>query len=132
MTHLGYNIARLRGFKRLTQKEIASKLKMRQQDYSKIENSEFVDDMLLDSIAQALEMPVELIKHLDSNSAISYNQKGGNTGSIFYQTNNDERIIEVYERLLKEKDALIQQKDAVIQQKDEVIALYKKQQKPSL
>jgi transcriptional regulator with XRE-family HTH domain len=121
MVHLGNNIARLRGFKRLTQKELASKLNMRQQDYSKIENSASIDENLLEMIASVMDIPVELIRHLDGNSAISYNQQGGNTGSIFYQADTSEKIIEMYEKLLKVKDELLRQKDETIE------ALKKKQ-----
>jgi len=101
MAHLGNNIARIRGFKRLTQKELASKLNMRQQDYSKIENSEEIDNEMLELISNALDIPIELIKQLDGNSAISLNQQGGNTGNIFYQVNPIEKIETLYERLLE-------------------------------
>jgi len=119
MAHLGNNIARLRGFKRLTQKELASKLNMRQQDYSKIENKEQIDDEMLNLIAKVLDFPVELIKSIDSNGHVeNVYQQDGNKGHVFhYEFNSVEKIVELYDKLLKEKD--------------EIIEMYKRQQKAS-
>ncbi len=109
MRHLGQNIARLRGFRKLAQKEMAAKLSMAQQTYSSIENKAEIDEDLLDRIAAVLDFPVQAIKELDSQSVLSVNQQGGNTGSVFYQYNPNEKIIELYERMLKEKDEIIAQ-----------------------
>lgn len=108
MSHLGQNIARLRGFRKIPQKEMASKLKMAQQTYSNLENKAEIDEELLDRIALVLDFPVQAIKELDSHSVLSVNQQGGNTGSVFYQYNPNEKIIELYERMLKEKDEVIE------------------------
>ncbi|MBS1532546.1 MAG: helix-turn-helix transcriptional regulator [Bacteroidetes bacterium] len=124
MNHIGNNIARLRNFRRMPQKEMASKLSMSQQAYSTIENKQDVDEELLERIAQILEFPVEAIRDLDAHSVLSINQQGGNAGSVFYQYNPNEKIQELYERLLKEKDD-------IIKSKDEVIEMYRKQQKAS-
>lgn len=124
MNHVGNNIARLRNFRRMPQKEMAAKLNMSQQAYSTIENKPDVDDDLLERIAQVLEFPVDAIRELDAHSVVSINQQGGNAGSIFYQYNPNEKIQELYERLLKEKDD-------IIKSKDEVIEMYRKQQKAS-
>jgi transcriptional regulator with XRE-family HTH domain len=119
MAHLGNNIAKLRGFRRIPQKEIASKLKLSQQEYSKIECKSEIDDNMLNLIAKTLDFPVELIQSLDSNGQVeNVYQQEGNKGHIFnYDFNSTEKMVELYERLLKEKD--------------EVIEMYKKQQKAS-
>ena len=122
MAHLGQNIARLRGFRQIPQKEMASKLKMAQQTYSNLENKAEIDEDLLERIAKALDFPVQAIKELDSHSALSVNQQGGNTGSIFYQYNPNEKMIELYERMIKERDE-------TIKKKDEIIEMLKKQKK---
>lgn len=122
MNHVGNNIARLRNFRRMPQKEMAAKLSMSQQAYSSIENKQEIDDDLLERIAQILEFPVDAIRDLDAHSVLSINQQGGNAGSVFYQYNPNEKIQELYERLLKEKDD-------IIKSKDEVIEMYRKQQK---
>lgn len=123
MVHLGNNVARLRNFRRIPQKDMAARLNMSQQSYSNVENKQEIDEDLLQKIAEVLEFPIEAIRELDSHSVLSINQQGGNAGNIFYQTSPD-RLQELYEKLLKEKDE-------IIKSKDEVIALYKKQQKAS-
>lgn len=130
MVHLGNNVARMRGFKRITQKQLADKLGMTQQEYSRLESKQQIDDDLLERIARALDYPVELIKQLDAASVVNNNQQGGNAGNIFYQYSH-EQIAEVYEKLLLEKDNVIKMKDEIIRQKDEVIEMYRKQQNAS-
>lgn len=115
MVHLGNNVARLRGFRQLPQKEVASRLNISQQDYSKIETKAEIDEDLLFRIATAIDFPVDLIKELENASIQTIHNSGEITSSIFYQNNPVEKLIEVYEQLLKEKDEVIKSKDAVIE-----------------
>lgn len=117
MSHLGNNVARLRGYRQMPQKEIAAKLNITQQDYSKIEKKEVIEDDLLERIAEALDFPVELIKQIDAApSAFSVNQQGGNTGVTFNQYSTEvDKIVELYERVIKEKDDTIELLRAMIQ-----------------
>lgn len=131
MVHLGNNVARLRGFRRLTQKQVADKANMTQQEYSRLESRQVIDDDLLERIAAAIEFPVDLIKQLDSASVVNNNQQGGNAGNIFYQNENADHVKELYDMLLQQKEEIIKMKDEVIRQKDEIIEMYKKQQKAS-
>jgi transcriptional regulator with XRE-family HTH domain len=125
MVHIGNNIARLRGFRRLPQKDIAAKLNLSQQDYSKIEAKAEIDEDLLERIATAIDFPIELIKELENSSIQTVHNSGSITDSIFYQQNNPmEKIIEVYEKLIKEKDE-------VIKNKEDLIVMYKQQRKAS-
>ena len=102
--HIGRNINRLRSFRGIKQQDMAKRLKMSQQNYSLIENSEKIDDDLLSLIAGILDFPEDAIKELDNNNSQSIFNSGSITDSIFYQNNPIEKIIELYERLLKEKD----------------------------
>jgi transcriptional regulator with XRE-family HTH domain len=135
MVHLGNNIAKLRGFRRLPQKDVAIQLDLSQQEYSKIENKAQIDDDLLERIAAIIDFPSEIIKELDSNVTVqSYNQQGGSSGSITTSTFNQynaDKIADLYEKLLKEKDEVIKSKEQVIENKDTVIEMYKQQQKAS-
>jgi len=108
MVHIGNNIARLRGFRRLTQKEVSSKLNLTQQDYSKLEAKPQIDDDLLERIAIAIDFPVALIKELENSSMQTIHNSGSITDSIFYQENPVETIITLYERIIKDKDELIE------------------------
>lgn len=112
--HIGRNINRLRNFRGIKQQDIAKRLKMSQQNYSHIENSEEVDEDLLKRIAEIVDFPVDTIKELDNSKHQSIFNSGSITESIFYQNNPVEKIIELYERLLKEKNELLKQKDIQI------------------
>jgi len=119
MAHIGQNIAKLRGMRRLTQKEMAAKTGIAQPEYSKIEQKAEIDENLLVLIADALDISPEAIKNFNEEAAINniscnFNDNAVNT---LYQFNPLDKIIELYE--------------AVIKEKDEVIEMYKKQQKAS-
>lgn len=124
MVHLGNNIARLRSFRRIPQKDMAGKLGLSQQEYSRIEKKEEVDDGILSQIAEILNFPVEAFKHIESSTTIqTVYQQNGNNGNGFHQNATD-KLEELYERLLSEKDIIIEM------QKD-IIEMYKNQQKAS-
>jgi len=110
MGHIGNNIAKLRGFRRIPQKDIASKLELSQQESSKIESASELDEDMLNLIAKVLDFPVELIKSIDTNGHVeNLYQQDGNKGHVFnYDFNSTEKLVELYERLLKEKDQLIE------------------------
>ena len=121
MAHLGHNIAKLRGIRRMTQKEMAGKIGLYQPDYSKVEQKEEIDEELLLLIANALEVTPEAIKNFNEEAAISIisnNTLNDNAAIIghnpVYNFNPIDKLIEIveenrklYERLLKEKDATI-------------------------
>ena len=116
MNNIGKNIARVRLFKMIGQKEMADYLNISQQEYSRIENKKIVDDKLLELIAQKLDCSVEIIKSLEQVDFISQtvNQNNGNNG-IGINNNSIDKICDIYERLLKEKDSTIKQQQDLIQ-----------------
>jgi transcriptional regulator with XRE-family HTH domain len=122
MAHLGNNIARIRSFRRVPQKDMAARLGITQQEYSRIEKKETVEEDILVKIAAELDFPVEAIKEMESSTTVqTVYQQNGNNGNGFYQ-NSNEKIVELYERLLLEKDT-------VINEQKEVIEIFKKQLK---
>lgn len=120
MVHIGNNIARLRSFRRIPQKDMANRLGIKQQDYSRLEKKALIDDETLLKIAEELNFPVEAIKEMEASTTIqTVYQQTGNNGNGFYVITN-EKVEEMYERLLAEKDE-------VIKMQKEVIEMYKKQ-----
>lgn len=108
MVHIGNNIAKLRNFRRKTQKEMAAMLEITQPEYSRIEGKEHINDELLEKIATLLDYPTELISNLDDSSAQNVYQNEGNNGNGFcYITNPVDKIVELYERLLESERARI-------------------------
>lgn len=124
--HIGQNIARIRGMRRITQKEMAAKLNLAQPEYSKIEKRAEIDDGLLTLVAAALDVTPEAIKNFNEGAAINnisctFNDNNFNT---IYHFNPVEKIIELYETIIK-------QKDDMLKLKDEVIEMHKKLQRAS-
>ncbi len=69
-THIGRKISRLRELRGWKQESLAAELGVSQQAISKMEQSEKIEDALLERISKALDIPVEGIKNFDENSII--------------------------------------------------------------
>lgn len=124
MVHVGNNIARLRSFRRIPQKDMANRLGIKQQDYSRLESKEIIDDEVLLKIAKELNFPVEAIKEMEASTTIqTVYQQTGNNGNGF-NVITSEKVEEMYERLLAEKDE-------VIKMQKEMIEMYKQHLKAS-
>ncbi len=108
--HIGQNITRIRSFQGIKQTDMARRLKISQQAYSKIEQSPEIEDEFLDKIAAELSCTPEVLKQLGESPFMqNFNQNCGNV--IGYQFNPIEKIVELYEALLKsekEKNVLLE------------------------
>ena len=118
--HIGQNIARIRGMKRQTQKEIAAKLELSQSEYSRIEQKEQVDDDLLHRIAAALEVTPEIIREFREEAIFTNNiyDQNSNINQVYFQFNSIEKIIELYD----EKVALLERLLQSEREKNELLA----------
>ncbi|AKD04301.1 helix-turn-helix transcriptional regulator [Pontibacter korlensis] len=105
--HLGDHVRRMRTALGVKQSALASELGMTQQNISRIEQEEEVDDMTLEKIGQALGVSTEAIRNFDEEAAITiisstlHDNAGSinNTCSITF--NPIEKIVELYDALLK-------------------------------
>jgi transcriptional regulator with XRE-family HTH domain len=124
---LGDKIKKIRDLKGLTQEDIASKLNISSQAYSKIERNETkIDDKRLEQIANALDVPAESIQKFDeSNFFISNLKECENSQSLGMMNTvnnyyyNTDQTIPVLENLIE------QQKQQLKQQSDEIEFLRK-------
>ncbi len=123
---LGEKIKKIRDLKGMTQEDIASKLNISSQAYSKIERNETkIDDKRLEQIANALDVPAESIQKFDeSNFFISNLKECENSQSLgmMNTVNNyyySDQSIPVLENLIE------QQKQQLKQQSDEIEFLRK-------
>lgn len=83
----------------MKQDDMAKQLKMTQQNYSLIENSEHISDVVLKKIAEVLNYDAEFIKEMpEAPYVYSNNQQGGNV--VNYNFNPVDKIIQLYEDLL--------------------------------
>lgn len=70
--HIGHKIGRIRELRGLKQEGLAYELKVSQQTVSKIEQSETVDEELLDQIAKILGVTPEGIRNFSEEAVFNY------------------------------------------------------------
>ncbi|HEY0895254.1 MAG TPA: helix-turn-helix transcriptional regulator [Sphingobacteriaceae bacterium] len=111
-THIGRKISRLRELRGWKQEALAAELGVSQQAVSKMEQSEKIEEDLLQRISEALKIPVEGIKNFDENSIIqsiqnNYDHATGTGINVNCTFNPLEKLMEaieenrkLYERLL--------------------------------
>jgi transcriptional regulator with XRE-family HTH domain len=122
-THHGRNVRRLREMLGIKQEALAFDLDMTQQNFSRVEQKEEIEDQLLEKIANALKVPAEAIRNMNDEATINYintfntsdtaisNVSSSNNG-YNYNFNPIEKLVELYERMLKteqEKVATLEQ-----------------------
>lgn len=107
--HVGRNLQRVRIYFGVKQDALASDLGISQQNISKIEQQEEIDDELLKKIADVLGVSPDIIKNFDEEKSvynINNNHFRDNTfeegcTTVAQQFNPLEKIVELYERLLQ-------------------------------
>lgn len=106
--HTGRNVQRVRMYFGVKQEALAADLGITQQEVSKIEQQEEIEEEVLSQIANVLGVSSEVIRDFDVERAIyninnSYNDATITEGStaVVLQINPIEKIVELYERLLK-------------------------------
>lgn len=105
--HVGRNVQRIRTYFGLKQDALAADLGISQQEVSKIEQQEEIDDEVLPQIAEILGVSAEVIRDFDIERAIytinqSYQDATISEGenACVLQINPLEKVVELYERLL--------------------------------
>ena len=116
--HVGRNLQRIRVYLGMKQEALASDLGVSQQEISKIEKQDEIEDGLLTKIAEVLGISTDVIKDFDVEKAICNinNYKDatispGATATVYaahtQQINPLEKVVELYERLLKSEQEKI-------------------------
>src|SRR5690554_3196428 len=109
-THIGQNVQKVRVYLGVKQDALADELGITQQEVSKIEKQEFIDERMLLNIADVLCISPEVIRNFDLERAIKnicnsdyeatvLGRKSENEDEL--QLKMVEKIFELYERLLK-------------------------------
>ena len=117
--HVGRNLQRIRVYLGMKQEALASYLGVSQQEISKIEKQDEIEDGLLTKIAEVLGISTDVIKDFDVEKAICNinNYKDatispGATATVYaahtQQINPIEKVVELYERLLKSEQEKIE------------------------
>ncbi|MGB3103939.1 helix-turn-helix domain-containing protein [Sphingobacterium siyangense] len=104
---IGRNIRFLRNLKGLKQETVALELGISQPEYSLIENSDNVDESIIEQVAKILDITPEVIKEFNENQAFysienrvdntTIHENGHGIHQIFSPV---DKVVELYERLL--------------------------------
>lgn len=113
----GYSTKRLREILGIKQEELAERLGLSQQAISKIEQSQILKDEQLESIAKALNIPVDAVKNFSEDAAVNFVANtfhDSTVGNTYHQCsfNPLDKVIELYERMLqieREKVSLLEE-----------------------
>lgn len=115
--YIGRNICRIREIKGMKQNTLAELLGISQQQVSLIENSEFVEEERLKSIAKILDVPVEAIKEysddkvmniISNNTFNSSDSSTLNAINLMPNFNPLDKLVEAYEENKKLYERLLQ------------------------
>ncbi len=106
-TKIGTKVQLIRKYFGIKQEALASELGISQQEYSKIEQQEDIEESTLSEIARALNVSPEIIKNFNVELAIA-NINYSHTGNSNPEFENTrvihvdpiDKIVELYERLL--------------------------------
>ncbi|RKR81821.1 DNA-binding XRE family transcriptional regulator [Mucilaginibacter gracilis] len=109
--HIGRKISRIRELRGMKQEALAQLMGVSQQAISKIEQSDEVEDLALEKIAQALGVTAEGIKNFNEEAVFNIigNNYHDNSSSVQYQCtfNPIDKLIEVYEENKKLYEQLL-------------------------
>ncbi len=122
ISHIGRKISRIRELRGIKQEALAHELGISQQAVSKIEQSEKIEDEVLEKISQALGVTSDAVKKFNEEAAINYfntfNDSTISDSSFnnFHCTFNPiDKIVELYsekvellERLLKSEQEKVE------------------------
>lgn len=116
--HIGRKISRIRELRGMKQDALAAELGISQQAISKIEQSENVDEEVLERVAKVLGVLPDGLKNFNEESIFqvinnSFSDSSSNNNNYLCTINPLDKIVELYERLLqseKEKVELLKAK----------------------
>jgi transcriptional regulator with XRE-family HTH domain len=116
--HIGRKICRIREIRGIKQETLAHELGITQQQVSRLEQSESIEEEVLEKIAKVLEVSPDGIKNFNDEALTNlFNNISNNTfhensiAFIYQQINPIEKIIELYERLLVSEREKVEMKN---------------------
>lgn len=102
---IGHKIARIRELKGMNQEALADKLGVTQQAISKMEQSDHIDDLMIERISKALGVTPTAVRNFNEEALFNNIQTNSDTAAnntiVNYQFNPIEKIVELYDALLK-------------------------------
>jgi len=110
--HIGRKISRLRELRGLKQEALAMELGISQQAVSKLEQSESIEDEVLERVAKVLGVTGEAIENFSEEAVISfigntYNDHAASYGQ-YYNFNAIDKIVALYDEKVALLERLLQ------------------------
>jgi transcriptional regulator with XRE-family HTH domain len=116
-THIGRKISKIRELRNIKQETLAAELGVSQQTVSRLEQAEFIEDDVLEKVAQILGVTSDAIKNFNEEAVFNYfntfndnsiNQ--GAVGSNNYHCNFNpiDKLVELFEENKKLYERLLQ------------------------
>jgi transcriptional regulator with XRE-family HTH domain len=104
--HIGRKIGRIRELRGMKQETLAIELGISQQAVSKIEQSEKIEEDLLNQVAKILGLSAEAIKNFNEEAVFNiigntFTDSSSNNNNYLCSINPLDKVIELYERLLQ-------------------------------
>ncbi|MDO3645292.1 helix-turn-helix domain-containing protein [Mucilaginibacter sp. L3T2-6] len=110
--HIGRKIGRIREMRGIKQDTLATELGISQQAISRIEQSETIEDEVLEKIAKILGVTTEAIKNFTEEAVVNYFNNtfhGSNHGPFYHCTFNPlDKLLELVEENKKLYERLVQ------------------------
>lgn len=112
--HIGRKIGRIREMRGVKQETLATELGVSQQTVSRMEQSETIEDDVLERVAKVLGVPVDAIKNFSEEAVINiisstlHNTSGLVNYNPTFTFNPIEKIVELYDEKIKLLERLLQ------------------------
>lgn len=111
--HIGRKIGRIREMRGIKQETLATELGVSQQTVSRMEQSETIEDDVLEKVAEILGITTEAIKNFSDEAVITYfntfNDNSVNQGQNYHCTFNPlDKLLELVEENKKLYERLVQ------------------------
>ena len=111
-SHIGRKIARLRELRNLKQEALAIELGISQQAVSKLEQSESIEDEVLEKVAKVLGVTAEAVRSYSEEAVINfiantYNDNAASYGH-YYNFNAIDKIVQLYDEKVALLERLLQ------------------------
>jgi len=112
--HIGRKISRIRELRGIKQETLASELGVSQQTVSRIEQSETIEDDVLEKVAKILGVPIDAIKNFSEEAVINiisstlHNTSGLVNYNPTFTFNPVEKIVELYDEKIALLERLLQ------------------------
>lgn len=113
-SHIGRKISRIRELRGIKQEVMASELGVSQQTVSRMEQSEVVEDEILEKVAKILGVPIDAIKNFSEEAVINiisstlHNTSGLVNYNPTFTFNPIEKIVELYDEKVDLLERLLQ------------------------